>query len=198
MEQSRTAYVVLGVLSIEDNKSGYDIRKAIETSVGHFWGESYGQIYPALKRLAAQGLIAASPQPAGARARQEYSITETGREALCAWLALPFHNDPPRNEFMLKLFFGREAAPGVTLGHIRELNTRNRRSLEQMRLIHTIAHRQSPGNPHMPYWMLTLELGIAMTQAALEWGESALTRLSATQQDHAVDAPAAGNHTPHA
>src|ERR1035441_9620557 len=55
MTRNRTAYVLLGLLSIEPNQSGYDLRKAIESSVGYFWGESYGQIYPTLKRLAAGG-----------------------------------------------------------------------------------------------------------------------------------------------
>ena len=34
-------------------------------------------------------------------------------------------------------------------------------------------------NPHQPYWMLTLSLGIALTRTALEWGESALSELTA-------------------
>ncbi len=50
MERNRTAYVILGMLSIEPNKSGYDLHKAIEQTFGSFWGESYGQIYPALKQ----------------------------------------------------------------------------------------------------------------------------------------------------
>jgi len=51
MERSQTAYVILGILAIHDNQSGYEIRKTIQQSVGFFWGESYGQIYPTLKRL---------------------------------------------------------------------------------------------------------------------------------------------------
>ena len=55
-----TSYVILGGLSVEPNLSGYDMRKGIQNSIGYFWGESYGQIYPALKRLASEGLIAPS------------------------------------------------------------------------------------------------------------------------------------------
>src|ERR1700676_441136 len=127
MSHSRTAYVLLGILSIESNRSGYEIRKAIESSVGHFWGESYGQIYPTLQKLTRSGLVIATDNPAGRKKRQEYSITDAGRACLREWLALPFRNDPPRNEFLLKLFFGREAPPSVSVGHIRELQERNRR-----------------------------------------------------------------------
>lgn len=178
MKHSRTAYVALGMLAIEPNKSGYDIRKAIESSVGYFWGESYGQIYPALKRLAADGLIVPSSPPAKQR-RQEYSITEAGRACLQEWLALPFQNDPPRNEFLLKLFFSGDAAPGVAMAHIRELNARNRSSLATMQHIETLSHTVNTGNPRLRYWMLTLGLGIAMTHAALEWGERSLASLEA-------------------
>src|ERR1035438_194316 len=130
MLHNRTAYVILGILSIEPNKSGDDIRKAVESSVGYFWSESYGQIYPTLKRLAAQGLIVPSKSASATRPlRQEYSLTDAGRVCLREWLALPFQNDPPRNEFLLKLFFGREAANGVPIMHVRELQERNRRML---------------------------------------------------------------------
>jgi len=37
--------VLLGVLAIEP-MSGYDLGLTIRQSVGHFWNESYGQIYP--------------------------------------------------------------------------------------------------------------------------------------------------------
>jgi PadR family transcriptional regulator AphA len=57
MKSSQTAYVILGLLSIEGRQSGYDMRRTIQGSVGYFWGESYGQIYPTLKRLASEGLI---------------------------------------------------------------------------------------------------------------------------------------------
>jgi DNA-binding PadR family transcriptional regulator len=182
MSQSRTTYVILGLLSIEPNQSGYDIRKAIESSVGYFWSESYGQIYPALKRLTAEGLITPSPPASKPRQRrQEYSLTDAGRACLRDWLALPFQNDPPRNEFLLKLFFGREAPPSVTIGHVRELQERNGRSLSTMLEIERFAQTQGSQNPHQPFWMLTLTLGIAMTRAALEWGESALQQLSSVQ-----------------
>lgn len=45
MERNQTSYVILGLLSIAPNQTGYDIRKAVEETVGYFWSESYGQIY---------------------------------------------------------------------------------------------------------------------------------------------------------
>jgi PadR family transcriptional regulator AphA len=195
MEHNRTSYVILGLLSIESNQSGYDIRKAVESSVGYFWGESYGQIYPALKRLVAGGLIAPSMSASvGKRRRQEYSLTDAGRACLREWLALPFQNDPPRNEFLLKLFFGREAEPGVSAGHIRDLHAKNRRMLATLQELEALARTQGSQNPHQPYWMLTLSLGIALTRAALEWGESALAMLSSTDATTAFNGQPTDNN----
>ncbi len=180
MEHSRTAYVILGILAIEDRRSGYDIRKAIESSVGHFWGESYGQIYPTLKHLETQGLILADGDR-GKQRRQQYSITDAGRQCLREWLALPFQNDPPRNEFLLKLFFGAEAPPEVAIAHIRDLRDRNRKTLNQLEQIGKLAPEVNAGQPGLKYWMLTLGLGVALTRAGLEWAESTLKHLENDQ-----------------
>jgi DNA-binding PadR family transcriptional regulator len=179
MKDNRTAYVILGMLSIAPKGSGYELHKAIEENFGSFWGESYGQIYPTLKRLAAEGLIEpikAADEPK--KRRQEYALTEAGRSNLREWLAQPFKNDPPRNEFMLKLFFGREAAPGVSIAHVRELQERNRRTIAMLEGIESMARAYQSTNPNMPYWMLTLRLGVTMTRAAIEWGELALAELT--------------------
>jgi|ERR1035438_4535003 PadR family transcriptional regulator AphA len=202
MTYNQTAYLILGMLSIEPNQSGYDIRKAVEGSVSYFWGESYGQIYPTLKRLASDGLIVPTKPAAGTprQRRQQYSLTDAGHSALRDWLALPFQNDPPRNEFLLKLFFGREAPPTVSIGHIEKLQEKNRRMLATLLEIDSMARSNPMRSPHHPYWMLTLSLGIALTRAALDWGESALVTLSSadspaiTQPAEPKPAPAPARH----
>ncbi len=196
MQNNRTAYVILGILSIEPNKSGYDIRKAVEGSVGYFWGESYGQIYPTLKRLAAEGLIVPSGLPSATRKRrQEYSLTDAGRACLRDWLAVPFQNDPPRNEFLLKLFFGRAAAPSVSIAHVRDCREKNRIMLATLTGLEDVVRKQSSQNPHLPYWMLTLNLGIALTRTALKWCDTALATLSAMKADGASSEQLAENIT---
>ena len=166
MERSRTAYVILGILAWEDYQSGYEIRKTIETSVGFFWGESYGQIYPTLKRLIAEGLILShNPAATGRRQSREYCITPAGRRQLQAWLAVPYRDDPPRDEFLLKLFFGREAEPGVVLEHLRIFQEKHRRFLAMMLEVESLARARNSNQPGFPYWMLTLSYGVARVQA---------------------------------
>jgi PadR family transcriptional regulator, regulatory protein AphA len=183
MPTKQTAYVILGLLSIESNQSGYDIRKTIQGSVGYFWGESYGQIYPTLKRLAAEGLIV--PSKSGGtpgKGRQEYSLTAAGHTQLKEWLAVPYRDDPPRNEFLLKLFFGREAAPSISISHIREFQEKNRRLLATIEEIETLGRARYGSHPHFPFWMLTVTFGVAQIRAALEWSESALAMLTTAER----------------
>jgi len=197
--QSQTGYVILGLLSIEGNQSGYDIRRTIQGSVGYFWGESYGQIYPALKKLAAEGLIepANSPQRTGAKSpvrrggrktaggrpdRRAYSLTPAGRARLQEWLAQPFRVDPPRDEFLLKLFFGREAAPGVSVEHVRDFQQRNRRLLRTFEEIGRIGRAKNANHPHFRFWILTLEYGVAQIRAGLRWSEGALKELESMEK----------------
>jgi DNA-binding PadR family transcriptional regulator len=177
MKTNQTDYAILGLLAMDSPHSGYDLRKAVQNSIGYFWGESYGQIYPALKRLAADGLIKPVKQRPEGRKRQEYTITAAGRAELRKWLALPFHNDPPRNEFLLKLFLAGQADTAVAAAHVREVQERNRRMLGVLAEIEASVPKHSPANPNMRYWLLTLALGKALTEAALKWGESALAEL---------------------
>jgi PadR family transcriptional regulator, regulatory protein AphA len=81
---NRSKYAILGLLSW-DPMSGYDIKTAVEQSISNFWNESCGQIYPMLKRLAAEGLAATSVEKqVGKPDRYVYALTEKGCKALQA------------------------------------------------------------------------------------------------------------------
>ena len=116
MELSATGRVILGMVAVEP-RSGYDIKTAVDHSTRFFWAASYGQIYPELKRLAAEGLIEPDGETEGGRRRVAYRITDSGREALAEWIRSPDLVHEMRDEGLLKLFFagvlGREDAIAV-------------------------------------------------------------------------------------
>jgi DNA-binding PadR family transcriptional regulator len=179
MKHKQTTYVILGILAIHDNQSGYEIRKTIQQTVGFFWGESFGQIYPTLKKLLADGLI--TPSKSGAapkQRRQEYSITAAGLACLQEWLAVPYRDDPPRDEFLLKLFFGQEVTPAVSIEHIHRFQQKHRRMLDTLLEVESMARAYNSDNPGFPFWMLTLTFGVAQLRSALEWSDSALAMLN--------------------
>jgi DNA-binding PadR family transcriptional regulator len=176
MKLNQSAYAILGILSFHPRQTGYHIRKTVESSVRYFWSESYGQIYPTLKRLAAEGLIERCG-PVGKKQAQEYVITEAGRGALAAWLAAPYREDPQRNEFLLKIFFGVLAGPETVIGHLENFQQRCRELLGTFAEIDRLASEHNSREPGFPYWHLTLEFGLVQLRAAVEWSERALKRL---------------------
>ena len=178
---STTPNAILGLLSIEP-MSGYDIRRNLDESLSHFWSESYGQIYPALRRLEAARLIAPVKQAgagAGARRKRLYTLTPQGRARLRAWLAEAPKPQPPRNELMLKLFFGRLAPPGAMAAHIRRLQVQQEQLLDTLENIEQQLAAERAGHPDLPYWLLTLRAGTERAKALLDWSDSALATLKA-------------------
>lgn len=53
-----TSWALLGMMSYEEEVSGYDLKKWIDWSVDlYYWSPSYSQIYTELKKLEALGLV---------------------------------------------------------------------------------------------------------------------------------------------
>jgi PadR family transcriptional regulator, regulatory protein AphA len=167
--ENRTRYVVLGMLTARP-MTGYALRQAIAGSVGHFWQESYGQLYPTLRRLAAEGLVRAKPSGGGpGRGGAAYHITPKGRADLARWVALPATLEPERNELLLKVFFGRAVAPQVTARNLEAVAGELRAELAALEAIASRWDAEVEGQPDAPYWKLTLDFGLTFMRTALDW-----------------------------
>ena len=176
--ENRTRYVVLGMLSA-DPMTGYALRQRIAHTVGHFWQESYGQLYPTLRRLAAERLIEARAARGGpGRAGATYQVTARGRDALAAWLARPPAVEPVRNELLLKVFFGGAVAPEVTMRNLEAVAARLRAQRQELQAVADVFEAEVGGHPDAPYWRLTLEFGLRVMGTALEWVDHALGAVS--------------------
>ena len=170
--------VLLGMLAIEP-MSGYDLGLSIRGSVGHFWNESYGQIYPNLKKLAAGGWVSSKAErQKGKPDRRIYSITEKGRERLRNWLAVPPQPEIPRNEMLLKLFFGEQVPAESLIGYVERMTEECRAllaSLERTEREDIDGNRQYPGTP---YWKMAARFGQMEMRAHLCWAEETLAELN--------------------
>jgi PadR family transcriptional regulator AphA len=163
-----TPYAILGMLHFRP-MSGYDIRKEAASSIGYFWSESYGQLYPALRDLASAGFIRKrSGQRTGRRDRQVYEITPGGRAALAAWRAEAPRSEPARSELLLKLFFGERGTAGPEMEWIGDVEARETASLREFRRIRGVLLRQGD-HPGLPFWLITLSYGEHRSRAVLRW-----------------------------
>jgi DNA-binding PadR family transcriptional regulator len=171
-----TRFVILGLLGMRPS-SGYEIRKDLGEVMGYFWNESFGQIYPALRRLEAERLVERSTERNGARARHVYRVTPRGRAELKRWLAEPVRPEPVRRELLLKLFFGRNVTPKVLLAHVRAQRERALQLGRGIAATESQVLREANGSPDLPYWLLTIRFGKEMSRALVTWADATLAEL---------------------
>ena len=158
--------------------SGYDVKKLIERSIAHFWNESYGQIYPILKRLAAEGHAARRRETQrGKPDRYVYSLTPKGREELQRWLALPATREPFRSELLLKLFLGSAGSPADGITQVEHFQARQRELLDTYEGIEQKLRKEMAGHPQLPFSLITLHYGQHRGRALLAWCEETLATL---------------------
>lgn len=163
---SPTGRVILGMIA-NGQRTGYDIKTLVDKSTRLFWAASYGQIYPELKKLEADGLITGS-EPEGARRRTEYDLTERGRAALREWLT---SKEPLtyelRNEGLLKFFFGAASRPAAVIEQLELMAAQHEAVVAHLRAIEPEA---APADGEAPgFGYLTLRGGIELHEFTAGW-----------------------------
>jgi PadR family transcriptional regulator AphA len=166
-----TESAVLGLLT-RGARSGYELHKLAERSVGHVWAPAKSQIYAVLPRLVAGGY--ATRRDVRQRRRpdkQVYRITSKGERALREWLA-----DPPRSseEFLLKVFFGGFMEQEALVRLLESRRAEARAELAAYRdLEEEIRDREESYFGH-----LTLRWGLAYARALARWCDDVLAELA--------------------
>jgi len=174
---SSSTPALLGLLTIEP-MSGYDLGRMVGVSIGHLWRESYGQIYPSLKKLAASGLVECkTARRKGRPDRRVYSITKKGREQLAKWLAVPPQPEIPRNEMLLKLFFGAHAPIPVLIRNVERMVEEHRALLQKFTRVEHEHIDKNPQYPDAPFWKMAARFGQIEMEAHLQWAEETLHEL---------------------
>jgi DNA-binding PadR family transcriptional regulator len=174
-------HAILGFLNYRP-LSGYDLKKAFDTSVQHFWPADQSQIYRTLGRLVAQGwteveVVAQDTRPN----RKVYHITAAGRAELRRWLQAALPSEDTRSAALVQVFFAGQLPDDQVLPMFE-------RAAAELRAL--LAHYAQVPEQAAPYfalaqserevffWMLTLECGVAMARGQLEWVESVIQRLN--------------------
>jgi PadR family transcriptional regulator, regulatory protein AphA len=164
-----TEAAVLGLLS-HGPRSGYDLRKDVESSVGYFWGPAKSQIYAVLPRLVEDGYASVRRVAQDQRPdKSVYRLTRAGREALKRWIEeTPAPPDPDRNPLLLKVFFGEVASQEVLVEHIRQ----RRLEAETLR-----SYLEAIDEDDL-YARLTIRWGLEYAGAVIRWAKRAERELA--------------------
>jgi PadR family transcriptional regulator AphA len=180
MELSATGKVILGMLAARP-RSGYEIKQLVDSSARFFWAASYGQIYPELKRLETDGLIAGSDSAQGARQRTVYKLTAAGKRAAREWIERPPQVFELRDEGLLELFFAGSIDPARTPEIARERAAKAAASAAELRAledeIEAKGRLEGPEHKQDPGSMTVLRYGIEMNEWVAAWFERAAENL---------------------
>lgn len=168
----KTRFVILGLLMHSD-LSGYDIKKIVETQLQYFWSESYGQIYPALAALEAEGMIAHREEGGGVP-RKMYSITELGKKELHKWLKKPVEEEKIRYEVLLKTFFSAADDAETTRRHLLDFKRRQETHVAALTEYEENLRAVLECSKEHVFFLMTVLCGKRVFQAYSDWCDEAL------------------------
>jgi PadR family transcriptional regulator AphA len=160
---------VLGLLDSGDGQSGYDLLKRVERGIGYMWAPAKSGLYTVLGRLEAAGLASSTTAKERGPTKAVYSITAAGRTALHGWLSDPtLELSPPRDPFLLKLFFARRVAPKAAAELVTAYRAHVARLLGEW-------ERQEQANHDAPAIdLIPLRFALARARATLAWCDETL------------------------
>jgi DNA-binding PadR family transcriptional regulator len=123
-------HAILGFLGARP-RSGYDLKtRCFDLEAKAFWSADQAQIYRTLDRLDIMGLVKATRRrQTGKPDRKVFDLTAAGRDALAAWIASASPLTPPRDAFLMQIYFAAGASDDTIVALLGE-----RRSLHQARL----------------------------------------------------------------
>jgi len=167
-QPNRTKHALLGFLCW-GRMSGYDLSQIIADSISNFWSESPGRIYPILAQLVDEGLATRAETSSGGRLRHVYAITDRGRAVFEGWLHEPVKPRPPRNELLLKLFFGARTDSDASLRLVEAFRAQLTGKLQHYAEIRQRLESAKDAPADRTYWLMTLRYGQLEARAQLDW-----------------------------
>jgi PadR family transcriptional regulator, regulatory protein AphA len=165
-------HAILGFLSYQP-MSGYDLKKAFDNSVRHFWPADQSQIYRTLNQLDRETLVEKEIIPREDRLDLKiYHITPAGSAEIHRWLTMPLPDGDDREPLLVQIFFGgliTDEEMAALLDHqIAQVQER----LQVYETIYRAGLERLEGfdQPRFGFFtILTLEYGIRSNQVALDW-----------------------------
>jgi DNA-binding PadR family transcriptional regulator len=104
VRMTTTTYAVLGLLAIKPWTT-HELVQQVNFSLRRIWPRAQSKLYEEPKKLVALGYAEDQEEWVGRRRRMRYTITDKGREALRAWLAVPGEGPSLEFEQLLKIEF---------------------------------------------------------------------------------------------
>ncbi len=174
-------HLILGLLKYGP-MSGYDLNKAFQSSVTHFWETDQSLIYRALYKMhEAEWVETDVVNQESLPAKKLYRLTDKGQQELLDWLRTPIIMPGFHEAWLGQLFFGAE----LSKADIQKLLESRIAQLKEILATYendvppSAVHYADLFNAHddMRYWLLALQYGIERMRFELKWAETTLQNL---------------------
>ena len=177
-------YILLGMLS--KPASGYDLKIEFNQVARNFWSAELSQIYPALKRLEAKGLLECAVEPsAKGPDRKVYRRTKIGCTELVKWLEAGPVMGTQRFAYIAQLaFFAELGDLERTLDFILELRSQFVSFLAMLAATEaeiSLAEEDLPDETFHDY--LCLRMGVTSIHAHIAWCDESVDRICERQRN---------------
>ncbi len=181
--KSKTQFLILGLLS-EQPLTGYEIKKIVDIRFSNFWSESYGQIYPTLKKLESTGLITVNRLNTDTKKeRKQYSITESGLNVLKEWLSKPVEKEIVRFELLLKLYFSNITQTEIIIDHVTDFYKFHKHQLDLFEQYKNEIEGVIDLHENHQEVLMVIDFGQKVSLAYTNWCEDTLKRLSIRKEN---------------
>ena len=160
-------YVVMGMV-LHKPLTGYDIKKEIETGIGNFYKSSYGNLYPALKKLTDKGFLTLTEQTHVDRLKKYYLATELGKTAFLEWLTSPLDPGYESISLLIRVFFFGELSEDIRTQELHKHELYIQQRLQQLQEMEKQFSKPNMDSRYY-YEMSTLYHGIMFIQGTMRW-----------------------------
>jgi DNA-binding PadR family transcriptional regulator len=192
-------YAILGFLS-STPASGYQIGREFAQGAGSYWSALPSQIYPELRELEKQGLIAGKVAPADRLKRRVFKLTARGETELQKWVEADNEYPPERDSERVRLIFLDGSPPDVIRRHLLAHRAHHEQRLALWRSLREVnekrTHRQlvrrlamRPQKDHdliIRLKLFALDGNIRRAEVEIGWANEALAWLDAYEEHKSV------------
>ncbi len=153
--------------------SPYEIKKAMQGSISHFYSAAHSQVYQQASRLSRDGYIRDKEAPGGRRKRI-LALTPKGRREVLAWLRKPEADDQLYSELLVKVFF---ASFADDIDGLRSMLGRRREEAEAILREYEQFLPVLEAATNNPYPAMTMSSGIHFYRAEVAWIDETLAKI---------------------
>ncbi|AFY75267.1 putative transcriptional regulator [Synechococcus sp. PCC 7502] len=178
------AYAILVSLICEP-KSGYDLAKQFDGTVGFFWQATHQQIYRELTKLEQQNwIVAEAIAQEGRPDKKIFSVNDLGLSHLKTWLLQSSEVATVKDEFLLKIYAGYLIPEEAIAQQIQTHRQLHQQQLEIYRAIERNFFSSSQDCPkESRFAYLTLRRGINFEKGWIDWCDETLGLLASWHEN---------------